>query len=266
MVVVGRAALTGSKEAIVLPFGMLLLSYHYQRRRISAPRAGIAMLIAITALFPLFNITRGKLIPEAGGFPTSWSAAASLASHAGEYFGSLTLGEYLVEGAGGLLDRSAGVDALSLVMKYTPATSPYKLGQDYLVLPVASLVPRSLWPNKPLIDGSGDYERTYLNSYRQTFSSPHLIPDFYRNFGLAGVVVGAFVVGVCFKKLYATFAPFAAFRPECALWYGYCVLNCVHWLEADFVSYACTLMRDIPLLLLATWLAAKFPQTRNRET
>jgi hypothetical protein len=61
-----------------------------------------------------------------------------------------------------------------------------------------SLVPRVLWPNKPVVGGSGDLVSTYtgIRFAEGTSVGVGQVLECYINFGRTGVVIGFFVIGM----------------------------------------------------------------------
>jgi hypothetical protein len=89
---------------------------------------------------------------------------------------------------------------IGLIVRYTPHPFPYRMGAAYLRLPATVLIPRIMWPEKPVDDLGYVMTRDYvgLNAYEAQFSSsaPTIFGDLYMNFAIAGVVVGMALLGL----------------------------------------------------------------------
>jgi hypothetical protein len=61
-----------------------------------------------------------------------------------------------------------------------------------------SVVPRVLWPNKPVVGGSGDLVSTYtgIRFAEGTSVGVGQVLECYINFGRTGIVIGFFVIGM----------------------------------------------------------------------
>jgi hypothetical protein len=116
------------------------------------------------------------------------------------------------------LNRQYGVDTLALAVKYTPGRREFGLGKDYLTLPSQLLIPRALWPEKPILNITADFEETYAVGWRDSYSSPHLISNLYSNFHLFGIIAGLFFFGAGLRRLYS----------YCRPWVGYPAAVCVY--------------------------------------
>lgn len=81
-------------------------------------------------------------------------------------------------------------------MHYVPEFRPYADGET-LYTALLALVPRAIWPNKPVIAGSGNLvsEYTGVTFAEGTSVGIGQVMEFYVNFGWLGVAVGFFCVG-----------------------------------------------------------------------
>jgi hypothetical protein len=97
-------------------------------------------------------------------------------------------------------ERSANLDVLADVIRRTPVEVQYWGGKTYLSL-VGAFVPRFLWPDKPTKElGQGFGHRYgYLNprDEKTSLNLPVLV-EFYANFGMTGVIIGMWLVGLIY--------------------------------------------------------------------
>jgi oligosaccharide repeat unit polymerase len=244
-----RLAYTGGKQYLLEPLVEAMVVYHYLRRRLSLRHA---LLIGVPCLFLAFgalNIYRFVIITESGGAPTGFSDLLSRVTYAWTYFFSDRADGVQKSALESLMQRQFGVDALALVMKYTPERRPFGLGESYASIPVQTFVPRQLWHDKPIYIPTDDFERDYLGVPPGGFTSMHVISDLYQNFQLAGVVGGMFVVGIVFQLLYLSCAPWNKNGIR-VLAYAILMPGLVHALEADPVVNTVVFIRMSLLLLI----------------
>lgn len=99
--------------------------------------------------------------------------------------------------------RSANTDLLIDVMRRTPSDVPYWDGFTYTSL-VGAFVPRLLWPGKPQKSLGQDFGHRYgyigRNDTETSVNLPVLV-EFYINFGVAGIFVGMFVLGILLRSI-----------------------------------------------------------------
>ena len=119
----------------------------------------VALACGMLVFVHTFQVLRGSLILRA---PEALSDLPELVGSSIRSFGSLSGKDFTDLTMGPLLDRSQGIDSLSLVVKYTPDPVPWGLGSSYIDIPVQLFVPRALWADKPILKRHQDFERTYM--------------------------------------------------------------------------------------------------------
>jgi hypothetical protein len=93
--------------------------------------------------------------------------------------------------------RSATMDMFADVIRRTPDEIPYWKGDTYYSL-VGALIPRFLWPDKPVkeLGQAFGHRYRYLDpTNRSTAINLPILVEFYVNFGGAAVVFGMILVG-----------------------------------------------------------------------
>lgn len=88
----------------------------------------------------------------------------------------------------------ASTQGFSNLLSQTKRISPMEYPLGTILVPVHALIPRSVFPNKPIFFGSGRNASEY---YGKTFGgiSVTLPGSFYYNLGYPGIIVGMFFVG-----------------------------------------------------------------------
>jgi hypothetical protein len=203
-----RVAITGSKEALIEPILQAVIVFHYLKRRLKPWQLATVALPAILVAFGAVNFYRFVIIGELGGAPKDLGDVVSRVSSASDYLSSGKGGSGQLSAIDQMMLREAGVDALALVMKYTPHPFPFAYGRDLLGVPL-SFVPRQMWKDKPIVSEGRDFELQYMGmpSDFLGFSSMHLISDLYRNYYFFGVAAGMFLIGSALRLAYRFTAP-----------------------------------------------------------
>jgi oligosaccharide repeat unit polymerase len=238
----------GIREYVLLALALWVICHHYKRRRVGAGMVAIALVCGVLVM-NTFQVLRGTLTLKA---PETLGDVSELVGSSLKAFDSLS-GEDLANlPMGSVLDRSQGIDSLSLVVKYTPDPVPWGLGSSYIDVPTQLFVPRALWADKPILNRHQDFERSYMGIHFFAQASEHVFADFYSNFSVFGLVVGAAVFGIAFKCFYLVWKCSPG-RKEVLLLYSYVILNAVHLLEADFVAGAVIMVRVIIMIAISLW-------------
>src|SRR5207237_8904779 len=60
-------------------------------------------------------------------------------------------------------ERFSDIDSVAKIMQYTPRPYPYRGAKDYLEGPAVALVPRFLWPSKPILSAGYEFGQIYLH-------------------------------------------------------------------------------------------------------
>jgi hypothetical protein len=220
-----RLVMTGGKIALIQPLLALGLVINYTRHRFRIWELIVYGLPTILVAFSIINFYRFSVVGTRGS-PKSIEDVVSRVSTASDLLTASNKRSGSRESAlDQLVGRDAGVDALALVLKYTPHPFPYYLGTRLWQIPL-TFVPRQIWKDKPIDLPSVVFETTYMGTPPDYngFSSIHLISDMYRNFSIFGLVGGMFCFGLLIRLFYVFCSPsrenpagifiYAAFFPE----------------------------------------------------
>jgi hypothetical protein len=253
-----KLAISGGKVALIQPLMEAAIVFHYGKRRFRLWEMLIIGAPTVMLTFGLINFYRFVVVGPHGS-PRSISDVFSRVSSAGLALNS-QLGTYTKQSAlEQMVDRNAGIDALALIMKYTPDPFPYAFGRSWLEIP-ATFVPRQIWKSKPINIPSAEFEVTYMGVPRNFngFSSMHFIGDLYRNFSWAGILCGMFFLGAWLRFFYLFCSP-SRHNPTGIFLYAALFPEIVHSLEAD-VGYAfINVSRALVLAIgVAIFLGARF--------
>jgi hypothetical protein len=194
--------ISGSKGALLQNFIVLALVSSFVQRRLNLRWLVIAFL-ALVLFYPFSNAYRSVVTGRDAVEVTSFAEAARA--------GQMALGELASPGANpgyswrdGLNSTLGRIDLLTCVAEVLtlgPRAGIVKGNVQWWMLPIYPFVPRFLWPSKPILQeggwftvalrgGSGD-AATIGTSIAVTYPG-----DLCLRFGLPGMLVGMFVLGV----------------------------------------------------------------------
>ncbi|WP_131802484.1 hypothetical protein [Parafrankia soli] len=149
-------------------------------------------------------------------------------------------------------ERTRQIDSFAVVVQTTPTQYAYRPLTDYLYAPVLGLVPRMIWPSKPVISSGADFARIHFGAGPGIHTSAAIPPvaDLHRHGGLLVLLVGMFVIGVSVRLLDRTLHPRHDLR--LAVIYFPFFIQFIKS-EADITS----MVAGLPVTLLAAFLVCR---------
>lgn len=102
-----------------------------------------------------------------------------------------------------LLVRLSAIDTPAVILQRTPGQVPFISADQLAEIPVANLVPRALWPGKPLLTAGYQFGQEYFGASPSIYSTDAITPagDLYRHGGWVPVLVGMFLLGCAVRLL-----------------------------------------------------------------
>jgi hypothetical protein len=253
-----RLAISGGKVALIQPLLEGAIVFHYGKRRFRLWEMVIIGVPSLMLAFGMVNFYRFVVVGQHGS-PKSLAEVISRVSSASDMLSAQHNAGSQRSALEQMVERNAGIDALALIMKYTPHPFPYVYGLPWLEIPL-TFVPRQIWKNKPIYMPSAEFESSYMGlpSNYNGFSSMHLIGDLYRNFSWAGVLFGMFFIGVLLRFFYLFCSPGRA-NPTGLFLYAALFPEIIHSLESDAGSAVINVSRSAILAIgVAVFLGARF--------
>lgn len=144
---------------------------------------------------------------------------------------------------------------LSEAMRHTPAKEPFAEGATIVQDVVYSMVPRFLWPEKPVRLGGSEFVSRFTGRRFATNTSVGLnyVFEFYVNFGPLGAVICVMAFGLaCGATDYYFFR--AGPRSFCVEW---TVVQCM-WQLCVHSTQMAQLAMSLPVAIFDGWLLGRF--------
>jgi hypothetical protein len=258
-----KLGISGGKVALIQPLLEAAIVFHYAKRRFRVWESVIIGVPVVILAFGIVNFYRFVVVGQHGS-PKDLADVVSRVSSASDMLKAERGTGSQQSALAQMVDRSAGTDALALIMRYTPRPFPYVYGRHWIEIPL-TFVPRQIWKDKPINMPSAEFEHTYMGepSNFNGFSSMHLIGDLYRNFSWPGVLCGMFLLGVILRFFYLFCAPSAKNSTGLFL-YAALFPEIIHSLEADGGYAVIIVVRAAALAMcVAVFLGARFRTIRR---
>jgi hypothetical protein len=217
-VVVG--ALAGGKQSFVVTVLAVLIPYGAIRGRL-AMRILLPGSLAFLFLILPFNGAYRQVVrhgSEASTLsPTDAAAAApGILSETASGQSPLTV---LSDSADVLLHRVRLIDSLAIITQRAPSMIQYSDPLEFATAPFVGLVPRVVWPNKPILATGYQFSHDYYGLPSSVLSASAITPvgDLYRHGGWVVAIVGMFVIGIACRLFDSLFRPENDPRAVCFL-------------------------------------------------
>ena len=225
LMLVARAALSGSRGTLFSSLILLMGVYQYHHKGLSMRR--LAMWIVAGALVLVLGISFGSLFRmekvRTAGRASSLGAADTLriSAIALHEMSKRPINDLATFTRDRIFERLDGISSLGVIVSLHAElkSSEVAVGIDGNILKdlVASFVPRFLWPGKPVIGNSEVIGNLYFNTSGTSPATTYM-GDLYRNFGLVGIFIGMALLGVSLRLLYRWFIEGQKLQPlRCAL-------------------------------------------------
>ncbi|WP_133150858.1 hypothetical protein [Frankia canadensis] len=255
---VSFALISGMKGLFVTTVCGVCITFAVARGRVPMRWIIGGLALFLFVVIP-YNATYRSLVRGHGGYMNPSSAVFMAPTVLRDtVVGKNGTGASLAEGAQEskfeyLVGRTRSVDSLALVVEMTPGTVPYRHLGELLMAPVLSLVPRAVWPNKPIRLTGYEFGQQYMSMSSQTYTASAVSPqaDLYRYGGLLALLVGMGLLGVGHRLIDEAWDPVRDVR---------CVVVFVPFLfsTALLVDSVCDLLSALPIQLATLFLVLRF--------
>jgi hypothetical protein len=194
-------AAAGGKQSFIITILAVAIPFTIARRRVhkslSAYTAlaltGLTFLLIVVPFNHLYrSATRGS-----SGTLTAHQALDAAPSILGQTIGTGNAGEVLSSSATFLLSRLREIDSPAIIMQRTPGEIGFVSPVQLVTAPIVTLVPRAIWPDKPLLDSGLEFSQKYYEVPATIYTSSAITPvgDLYLHGGWIPVIVGMFLLG-----------------------------------------------------------------------
>ncbi|MDR7523654.1 MAG: hypothetical protein QN168_14470 [Armatimonadota bacterium] len=196
---------TGSPAQFYQILIPLLMLAAVRRRRIPVELAVVGLLIFLPVQAAKFQFREAWWVGDRTAPASPWSAGAAYIGLAIDATSSMDL-DIAIDG---LSSRLGYLTTLADVLELTPSQIPYWGGQTLLPL-ATKLVPRFLWPSKPVEVTGQTFGHRYgfLQPWdtATSYNMPHII-ELYVNWGVIGVVIGMVILGGVYGIIHRVSVP-----------------------------------------------------------
>lgn len=207
-IIVGIAI--GSKNAIFVSLMAVLLALYYTQN-ISRSRlfwgTTFVVVVFVFLFFPFVQNYRQTYLDIVGFQPTSKIsdlvvvAGATNLSDTGNIVGERYDQNNIADSVVSVINRAVWFNAIVMIPWRVPSQVDYQIGSTFYPL-LIGWIPRAIWPNKPILSQGAFMHNVIIGASTQSNVGLTSIGDFYLNFGLSGVLIGMFLLGVIIRTIF----------------------------------------------------------------
>jgi hypothetical protein len=194
-------AAAGGKQSFLITILAVAIPFTAARHRIHRGLLAFTALAFAGLVFLLivvpFNHSYRSNDRSASGTLSVSQALGAAPGILRQTIGTGNAGGVLSSSATFLLARIGEIDSPAIIMQRTPAEIGFVSPIQLVTAPITTLVPRAVWPGKPILDSGYEFSQTYYEVPATTFTSSAITPvgDLYLHGGWIPVIVGMFLFG-----------------------------------------------------------------------
>ncbi len=260
---IAYGAIAGSKQSFIITVLAVAIPFTTARRRVHKGLLAFTALALTGLVFLLivvpFNQSYRSAARSESGILSARQALDAGPSILGQTIGTGNAG-VLSSSATFLLSRIREIDSPAIIMQRTPGEVGFASPARLVTGPLATLIPRAIWPGKPILDTGYEFSQIYYEAPATVYSSSAITPvgDLYLHGGWIPVIVGMFLLGCGVRLLDDVMDVFGS--PHCVFLFLLLFPSLVKQ-EGDWVET----LAGLPGTLLI-WLFATYVTFRKRKS
>lgn len=187
------AITVGMKEEFVMLGVAILLPYLMARKRVPIIGLALTLVLFLGVISPFVNQVRSAIVERGSsiGVADVLSSVADIYVH-----GEMVDGGQTVEESA---SRFALTENVAVILEATPERIPYRDLSELLSAPIIGLVPRAVWPDKPVILAGLQFYLDYWLG-EGTSSAAVTVPGSLLMYGgTIALISGMLIFGVCLR-------------------------------------------------------------------
>ncbi len=200
---VGYAIASGQKENFANVALAIAIPYTAARGRAAKLLLAVVAIVFLAVVVPFTLAYRSTARDTAATLSAGEAVGTAPQILRGTLSGERNLLLTVPNSVSYLLARGQDIDSPAIIIQRTPGQIPYSSPADLITGPVSALVPRLLWPDKPILDTGYQFGRQYYEMPSTVYTSPAVTPigDLYRHGGWLPVLAGMLVLGCGIRVL-----------------------------------------------------------------
>ena len=201
-----KSAFQGNRGSLLQVIIVVAFAFLFSGRRLALKHQVFgAFLVAAGLVVGMIYGTTFRSVKEKQDRLDIGSYAGMVAESL-DKLGSQDIGTTLEVGLGAIAERLDSVSSLAVVVSNYESLAPYEelwgINNNIYVDTVTFLIPRVIWPNKPVAIEPSKYADLYFNLSENAFAMTPM-GDLLRNFGPVGVPIGMILLGMLLRVIWS---------------------------------------------------------------
>lgn len=194
-------AAAGGKQSFIITILAVAIPFTAARRRLHKGLLAFAVLAFLLVIVPFNQAYRNAARTPAG----TLSIGQAVGAVPGVLRQTVATGDVtgaFSSSASLMLSRIGEIGSPAIIMQRTPSQIGFLSPAQLVEAPVVDLIPRALWPGKPVLDTGYRFSQDYYELPPTVYTSSAITPvgDLYRHGGWIPVIAGMFLLG-CVTRL-----------------------------------------------------------------
>lgn len=203
----GSAIFAGNRGTILQVFFVVLLAYVFSGRKIRMKYAFVASIVlSIGIILGMIYGTTFRVVKGTEARQSTGQYADNILKTVDEV-GSRSAYDSVSMGLSMLSERLDIVSTLAVVVSSHEQLKPYEeaygLDNNIWIETTTFFIPRVIWVEKPAASDARKYSDLYFNVSDSSFAITPM-GDLLRNYGIVGIAIGMFILGMILRFIYAT--------------------------------------------------------------
>jgi hypothetical protein len=196
---VAYGALAGGKSPFVMAVLAVVIPFTAARRKVPKVVLAVAVIVFLAAVIPFTAAYRNAIHP--GGVDLTPRQGISGAPAVFRVFTADVSLSVFPQSLAYMAQRVQEIDGPAIIMQRMPGQFPYASPAQLPEELVTDLIPRAVWPGKPIQDAGIEFSQQYYGFTGITYSAISPAGDLYRHGGWVPVLVGMFLLGLFVRIL-----------------------------------------------------------------
>lgn len=184
---------SGGKQSFALTALALIIPFSASHRRLPVALTTVFVLVFLVVVVPFNQTYRDDAVE---GALTVRQAVAAAPTILRQTVADNSVVTVLRNSMDYLARRIRDIDSPAIVMQRTPMQLSFRSPLQLIEAPLAGMVPRALWPGKPILLTGPVFNEQFYEAGPNTSTSPTLVGGLYWYGGWLPVVIGMFLFGI----------------------------------------------------------------------